>query len=236
MNPRRVEERHVGVRLLDEHPDLRAAFDHALGALFREIVDDVQILRPRILAHLAEAEFVVDHPVHDFTGCGVRRQHLDALRLQAATVEILLHGETGAKEADACQTRCADARRGGVGQMQQGNIDGCFDLRRDPMMRHYIWSPLELQGVESFDAGAAILRFRMRTAPLMQWDVARAFNLRLKRRFDELGLDVAMPRMSVSLESSIPEASGGTAESTSRAAGMPQATGGPAEEAPPGTG
>ncbi|RXE47501.1 mechanosensitive ion channel protein MscS [Chromohalobacter israelensis] len=114
--------------------------------------------------------------------------------------------------------------------------DVAEDLRRDPMMRHYIWSPLELQGVESFDAGAAILRFRMRTAPLMQWDVSRAFNLRLKRRFDELGLDVAMPRMSVSLESSIPEASGGTAESTSRAAGMPQATGGPAEEAPSGAG
>ncbi|MCI0511316.1 small-conductance mechanosensitive channel [Chromohalobacter marismortui] len=74
------------------------------------------------------------------------------------------------------------------------------ELRRDPMMRHYIWSPLELQGVESFDAGAAILRVRMRTAPVMQWDVARAFNLRLKRRFDELGVELAMPRMSVSLE------------------------------------
>ncbi|MCK0764654.1 mechanosensitive ion channel family protein [Chromohalobacter beijerinckii] len=80
------------------------------------------------------------------------------------------------------------------------------ELRRDPMMRHYIWSPLELQGVESFDAGAAILRMRMRTAPIMQWDVARAFNLRLKRRFDELGMELAMPRMSVSLEQSSVEA------------------------------
>ncbi|OLO10271.1 mechanosensitive ion channel protein MscS [Chromohalobacter japonicus] len=80
------------------------------------------------------------------------------------------------------------------------------ELRRDPMMRHYIWSPLELQGVESFDAGAAILRMRMRTAPIMQWDVARAFNLRLKRRFDELGMELAMPRMSVSLEQASGEA------------------------------
>ncbi|WP_277811100.1 mechanosensitive ion channel family protein [Chromohalobacter canadensis] len=80
------------------------------------------------------------------------------------------------------------------------------ELRRDPMMRHYIWSPLELQGVESFDAGAAILRMRMRTAPIMQWDVARAFNLRLKRRFDELGMELAMPRMSVSLEQAPGEA------------------------------
>ncbi|WP_157956827.1 mechanosensitive ion channel family protein [Salinicola aestuarinus] len=74
------------------------------------------------------------------------------------------------------------------------------DLRNDPMMRHHIWSPLEVQGVESFDAGAAILRIRMRTAPVMQWDVARAFNLRLKQRFDEQGIDLAMPRMSVVME------------------------------------
>ncbi|WP_162617958.1 mechanosensitive ion channel domain-containing protein [Salinicola halophilus] len=74
------------------------------------------------------------------------------------------------------------------------------DLRSDPMMRHHIWSPLEIQGVESFDAGAAILRIRMRTAPVMQWDVARAFNLRLKQHFDAQGIDLAMPRMSVVME------------------------------------
>ncbi|WIX33709.1 mechanosensitive ion channel [Salinicola sp. JS01] len=76
------------------------------------------------------------------------------------------------------------------------------ELRNDPMMRHHIWSPLEVQGIESFDAGAAILRIRMRTAPVMQWDVARAFNLRLKQRFDEQGLDLGMPRMSVVMEES----------------------------------
>ncbi|WP_295039064.1 mechanosensitive ion channel domain-containing protein [Salinicola sp.] len=83
------------------------------------------------------------------------------------------------------------------------------ELRSDPMMRHHIWSALEVQGIESFDAGAAILRVRMRTAPIMQWDVARAFNLRLKQRFDEQGLDLAMPRMSVVMEQST-VAAGGT--------------------------
>ena len=83
------------------------------------------------------------------------------------------------------------------------------ELRKDPMMRHYIWSALEVQGIESFDAGAAILRVRMRTAPIMQWDVARAFNLRLKQRFDEQGIDLAMPRMSVVMEQA-PVAAGST--------------------------
>ena len=34
---------------------------------------------------------------------------------------------------------------------------------------------MELQGVESFDNGQAVLRFRFKTAPLRQWEVQRAF-------------------------------------------------------------
>ncbi|MCD6008459.1 mechanosensitive ion channel family protein [Halomonas sp. IOP_31] len=74
------------------------------------------------------------------------------------------------------------------------------ELRQDPMMRHHIWSALELQGIESFDQGAAILRVRMRTSPLMQWDVARAFNLRLKQRMDGDGIELSLPRLSVMFE------------------------------------
>ncbi|WP_411564434.1 mechanosensitive ion channel family protein [Pseudomonas shirazensis] len=70
-------------------------------------------------------------------------------------------------------------------------------LRSDPLMRRNIWSPLELQGVESFEAGQAILRARFKTAPIKQWEVSRAFNLALKRQLDEAGLDLAMPRLSV---------------------------------------
>lgn len=89
------------------------------------------------------------------------------------------------------------------------------DLRQDPMMRHYVWSPLEVQGVQSFEQGTALLRIRMRTAPVMQWDVARAFNLRLKQRLDELGQTLAIPRMSVSMENVSPE-SGAESRETGR--------------------
>ncbi|MGY6566456.1 MAG: mechanosensitive ion channel family protein [Halomonadaceae bacterium] len=74
------------------------------------------------------------------------------------------------------------------------------ELRQDPMMRHHIWSPLEMQGVDRFDEGAAVLRMRFRTAPVMQWDVARAFNLLLKQRMEAQGIDLGMPRLSVSME------------------------------------
>lgn len=73
-------------------------------------------------------------------------------------------------------------------------------LRQDPFIGRDIWSPLELQGVESFDSGMAILRFRFKTAPIKQWEVSRAFNLRLKRYLDDAGIELASPRMNVRYE------------------------------------
>jgi small-conductance mechanosensitive channel len=70
-------------------------------------------------------------------------------------------------------------------------------MRSDPLERRNIWSPLEFQGVESFESGTAILRARFKTAPIKQWEVSRAFNLALKRQLDAEGLDLATPRLSV---------------------------------------
>lgn len=73
-------------------------------------------------------------------------------------------------------------------------------LRQDPMMRHHIWSPIEMQGIQAFEEGCPILRMRFRTAPEMQWDVARAYNLLLRQRMEELEVDLGVPRLSVSME------------------------------------
>ncbi|MGZ9739930.1 mechanosensitive ion channel family protein [Pseudomonas sp. GNP012] len=78
-------------------------------------------------------------------------------------------------------------------------------MRTDPLQRRNIWSPLEFQGVESFESGNAILRARFKTAPIKQWEVSRAFNLSLKRHMDEAGLDLATPRMSIQVTAGSPE-------------------------------
>jgi len=74
------------------------------------------------------------------------------------------------------------------------------ELRTLPDMRWLIWSPLEMQGIHSFEEGCPVLRMRMRTKPEFQWDVSRAFNLLLKRRMEERYIDVAAPRISVQME------------------------------------
>lgn len=74
------------------------------------------------------------------------------------------------------------------------------ELRQDPIMRHKVWSPLEIQGVHSFEEGCAVLRMRMRTSPEYQWEVGRDFNLRLKRRMESAFVGPGAPRVSVHLE------------------------------------
>ena len=78
------------------------------------------------------------------------------------------------------------------------------ELRGDALMRRNIWSPLEFQGVESFDSGNAVLRARFKTAPIKQWEVSRAFNLALKRRLDASGLSLATPRLNVQVSAASP--------------------------------
>jgi len=79
-------------------------------------------------------------------------------------------------------------------------------MHSDPLLRREIWSPLEFQGVESFESGSAVLRARFKTAPLKQWEISRAFNLLLKRTLDEAGLDLATPRLSVQVTHAGPPA------------------------------
>ena len=83
--------------------------------------------------------------------------------------------------------------------------DTAEELRAQPEMRWLIWSPLEMQGIHSFEDGCPVLRMRMRTKPEYQWDVSRAFNLLLKRKMEEQFIDVAAPRISVQMD-----AEGGT--------------------------
>ncbi len=74
------------------------------------------------------------------------------------------------------------------------------ELRKDPSMRMRIRSPLEMQGIDSFQEGCPVLRMRLWTAPEYQWEVSRAFNLLLKRRMEDKAVALGAPRLTVSME------------------------------------
>ena len=77
--------------------------------------------------------------------------------------------------------------------------DTAADLRQEPAMRGLVWSGLEIQGIQAFEDGCPILRIRLRTAPEYQWDVARAFNLQLKKRMEAQYVDLAAPRLNLTM-------------------------------------
>lgn len=67
------------------------------------------------------------------------------------------------------------------------------EIRRDPAYGRDMLEPLEVMGLERFDASAVIVRARLKTRPIQQWRIGREFNLRLKRAFDERGIEMPFP-------------------------------------------
>ncbi len=71
------------------------------------------------------------------------------------------------------------------------------DVQAQPQFTADILTPLEVLGVDKLsDTGVNILA-QFKTRPTRQWGVAREFNRRMKKRFDELG--IAMPTQSMQL-------------------------------------
>ncbi|MBB5189832.1 small conductance mechanosensitive channel [Silvimonas terrae] len=77
------------------------------------------------------------------------------------------------------------------------------ELSHDVSWRHLLLAPLEVQGLERFDASAVVVRARFRTRPLQQWDVARAYNLRLKKNLDRAGISMPYPQMDIRVNGSL---------------------------------
>jgi len=71
------------------------------------------------------------------------------------------------------------------------------ELRADPEFAHLILAPLEVLGLDKFADSAVIIKARIKTLPIQQWGVGREFNRRMKRRFDELGIEIPFPHQTV---------------------------------------
>jgi moderate conductance mechanosensitive channel len=71
------------------------------------------------------------------------------------------------------------------------------ELQADPTYGREILQPLEVLGVDSFGDNAVVIKARIKTYPIKQWFVGREFNRRMKRRFDELGIQIPFPHRTV---------------------------------------
>ncbi len=71
------------------------------------------------------------------------------------------------------------------------------DLRKDPDFSEDILEPMEIFGLDKFADSAVIIKARVKTKPIKQWGVAREFNRRLKRKFDEKGIEIPFPHLTL---------------------------------------
>lgn len=71
------------------------------------------------------------------------------------------------------------------------------DLRNDPDYRDDILEPIEILGLDKFADSAVIVRARTTTKPIQQWRVGREFNRRLKKVFDEKGIEIPFPHLTL---------------------------------------
>ena len=74
------------------------------------------------------------------------------------------------------------------------------ELRTDPRFAPDILEPIEVSGLERFDESAVVVRARILTSPNQQFRVGREFQQRMKKVFDERGIEMPFPHRKVILE------------------------------------
>ena len=78
------------------------------------------------------------------------------------------------------------------------------EMRQDPRWRSVIRDDLDVMGVDRLADSGVVMRVRLKTEPSQRWAVGREMNRRIKRRFDELGIEIPYPHQKLVLEEKHP--------------------------------
>jgi len=106
------------------------------------------------------------------------------------------------------------------------------EIARDFRHARNLLSGLDVLGLDRFDPNGSVVLAQFKTRPLMQADITRAFNLRLKRKFDQNGISMATQRVTVQVEGGAPADGAGAAQAgAAGAAGVVAGAAGAAEAA-----
>ncbi|MDH3259198.1 MAG: mechanosensitive ion channel family protein [Deltaproteobacteria bacterium] len=71
------------------------------------------------------------------------------------------------------------------------------DFRNDPLYKDDILEPIEILGLDEFADSAIIIKARYKTKPIQQWRIGREFNRRMKKKFDELNIEIPFPHQTI---------------------------------------
>jgi moderate conductance mechanosensitive channel len=70
-------------------------------------------------------------------------------------------------------------------------------LQADPVYGPFILAPIEINGLDGFADWWMVMKMRIKTVPLKQWDVGRELRRRIKKTFDARGIEMPSPAPTV---------------------------------------
>jgi len=71
-------------------------------------------------------------------------------------------------------------------------------LRAEEPYKSMMLDDLEVIGVDQFAESAVIVKARIKTGPIQQWTVGREMNRRIKKKFQEMGIEIPFPQTALS--------------------------------------
>ena len=92
------------------------------------------------------------------------------------------------------------------------------EMRREPEYQHLIRGDLELWGVDKVDGSMASIVGQIRCTDAGRWPVQREFNRRMKRRFQECGVEIAPTAQTILMQVPAPAPAEVAANATPRRA------------------
>jgi small conductance mechanosensitive channel len=70
-------------------------------------------------------------------------------------------------------------------------------IAQEEPYKSMILEPIEILGLDKIDGASLVIKARIKTQPIKQWDVGREMNRRIKKRFDQEGIEIPFPAHSI---------------------------------------
>ena len=78
------------------------------------------------------------------------------------------------------------------------------EMRAEPAWQSIILDDLEVWGLDQLGDSSVVIKCRIMCTPFGRWSVTREFNRRMKKRFDELGIEIPFPHRKLVIEGGFP--------------------------------